>query len=203
VAGKRQRRRVTFVNPEIAKGVFVFVAIAARLAAIRPDIPLMVVEGRTPAELLTQIGIDLARLPNVIVKPPTADPREFYAVTKLILMPSVWKESFGLVAAEALINGIPVLASNRGSLPEVVGDGGFLFDIPGRYTPETQDVPTAGEVQPWVDTIIRLWDQPGFYAESCQRAHARAQAWHPDRLGPMFQDFFANVSPQPAPPIVA
>ena len=51
VEGKRQRRYVTFVNPEMVKGVFVFVAIAARLAAIRLDIPLLVIEGRTPTAL--------------------------------------------------------------------------------------------------------------------------------------------------------
>ena len=37
-------------------------------------------------------------------------------------MPSVWQESFGRVAAEAMINGIPVLGSTRGALPEVIDD---------------------------------------------------------------------------------
>ena len=47
----------------------------------------------------------------------------------------------GLVAAEAMLNGIPVLASNRGALPETIGDAGFLIDIPARYTPETRTCP--------------------------------------------------------------
>ena len=47
--------------------------------------------------------------------PNTPDPREFYAVTKLLLMPSLWRTP-GLVAMEAMLNGIPVLASNRGGL---------------------------------------------------------------------------------------
>ena len=81
--------------------------------------------------------MDLARLPNVTIRPNAADPRTFYAVSKLLLVPSLWNESFGLVAAEAMLNGIPVLASNRGALPETIGDAGFLFDIPARYTPET------------------------------------------------------------------
>jgi glycosyltransferase involved in cell wall biosynthesis len=62
------------------------------------------------------------------------------------------------VAVEALINGIPVLASRRGGLPEVLERVGFLFDVPERYTPESRQVPTADEVAPWVQTIIRLWD---------------------------------------------
>ena len=43
-----------------------------------------------------------------------------------------------MVAMEAMLNGIPVLASRRGGLPEVVGDGGFLFDIPDRCMVETR-----------------------------------------------------------------
>ena len=78
-------------------------------------------------------------------------------------MPSLWNESFGRAAAEAMLNGIPVLASNRGALPETIGDAGFLFDVPARYTPETREVPTAEEVEPWVEAIIRLWDDAAEY----------------------------------------
>jgi glycosyltransferase involved in cell wall biosynthesis len=41
--------------------------------------------------------------------------------------PSLY-EGFGLQAAEALACGTPVIASNRTSLPEVVGDAGILLD---------------------------------------------------------------------------
>ena len=45
-----------------------------------------------------------------------------------LVFPSLW-EGFGLPAVEAMSCGIPVLASSRGgSLPEVVGDGGLLFE---------------------------------------------------------------------------
>ena len=98
-------------------------------------------------------------------------------------MPSLWNESFGLVAAEAMINGIPVLASNRGALPETIGDAGFLFDIPASYTPETREVPTAEEVEPWVETIIRLWDDAAEYERWSRAARERARQWHPDRFG--------------------
>ena len=77
-------------------------------------------------------------------------------------MPSLM-ENAGCIAMEATFNGIPVLASNRGGLPETIGDAGFLFDIPARYTPQTSDVPTAEEVAPWVETIIRLWDDAAEY----------------------------------------
>lgn len=47
-----------------------------------------------------------------------------------LLMPILWEEPFGIVMAEALACGTPVLGLRRGSVPEVVSDGitGFVRD---------------------------------------------------------------------------
>jgi glycosyltransferase involved in cell wall biosynthesis len=44
-----------------------------------------------------------------------------------LVFPSLW-EGFGLPAVEAMACGLPLLASRRGSLPEVIGDAGVFFD---------------------------------------------------------------------------
>ena len=143
---------------------------------------------------------------NVVTMPFAPDPRDFYptvyAVTKLLLMPSLWNESFGLVAAEAMLNGIPVLASNRGAWPETIGNAGFLFYIPAKYTPDTRDVPTAEDVEPRVETIVRLWDDAAAYERWSQAARERARHWHPDRLAPIYREFFAGLTHQPGPPLL-
>ena len=48
-------------------------------------------------------------------------------VGRFIIIPSE-KESFGLVAIEAMASGVPVIGSNTGGLPEVVehGETGYL-----------------------------------------------------------------------------
>jgi glycosyltransferase involved in cell wall biosynthesis len=196
-----QPRYVTFVNPQPNKGLYIFARIAEVLGRRRPDIPLLVVEGRSHTAWRTDTGIELGQLSNLttIVSGPA---QEFYAVTKLLLMPSLWNESFGLVAAEAMLIGIPVLASNRGALPETLGNAGFLFDIPDRYTPETRIVPTADEVKPWVETIIRLWDEAAFYEQASQAVRQEAQRWHPNQIAPIYREFFSNIFHQPGPPIL-
>jgi glycosyltransferase involved in cell wall biosynthesis len=46
------------------------------------------------------------------------------------IVPSQWPETFGLVTQEALVRGIPLLASRLGGLPEIVAEGenGFTFE---------------------------------------------------------------------------
>jgi glycosyltransferase involved in cell wall biosynthesis len=50
-----------------------------------------------------------------------------YQRAALYATPSLY-EGFGLTALEAMACGIPTIAANRTSLPEVVGDGGLLVD---------------------------------------------------------------------------
>ncbi len=49
------------------------------------------------------------------------------AGAKVFVLPSFW-EGFGLDVLNAMASGVPVVASNVGSLPEVVGDAGILID---------------------------------------------------------------------------
>ncbi len=43
-----------------------------------------------------------------------------------LLFPVVWDEPFGLVMAEAMFSGTPVLGADRGSIPEVLAEGGGI-----------------------------------------------------------------------------
>ena len=199
----RRPRYLTFVNPQPAKGLFVFARIAAELARCRPDIPILVVEGRARGRALESTGVDLSGAKNLFGMANTADPRQFYGASKVLVMPSLWNESFGLVAAEAMLNGIPVVVSNRGALPEVVGQGGVVLDIPACYTPETREVPSAEEVRPWVEAIVRLWDDGEFYARQSAAARAWSARWRPEVLRPVYESFFGKVHLQPGPAFVA
>jgi glycosyltransferase involved in cell wall biosynthesis len=78
-----------------------------------------------------------------------ADLDAVYASFDVLLIPSRGLESFGLVAREAMARGVPVLAADRGALPEMFGEGeacGATFD---------PDQPAS--LRAWID---RLLDDP-------------------------------------------
>ena len=56
-----------------------------------------------------------------------ADRERLYAGARALVMPC-FDEGFGVPALEAMAAGVPVIASNRGALPEVIGPAGTLLD---------------------------------------------------------------------------
>jgi glycosyltransferase involved in cell wall biosynthesis len=99
------------------------------------------------------------RSPNIVTTGPHHDMRAVYAQTRLLLVPSLWQEAFGRVVVEAMINGIPVIASDRGALPWVVGTGGSVL--------------TTREPEDWAEEIA-AYDDPAYYALAAGRARERA-----------------------------
>jgi glycosyltransferase involved in cell wall biosynthesis len=55
---------------------------------------------------------------------------EFLSGAKALLFPIDWSEPFGLVMIESMACGTPVIAFNRGSVPEVIDHGvtGFICE---------------------------------------------------------------------------
>lgn len=154
--------KVLFVNPAPIKGV----ELMFTLAALCPDLPFLVVESWNLDPTWQRHCRQRAQaLGNIDWLAPTDDMRAVYAQARMLLMPSVWEESFGRTVVEAQLNGLPVLASNRGALPEVVGAGGLTLD------------PHA-DVRQWVDALRRLYrdeaDVFGLAAQSKGLGHAAA-----------------------------
>lgn len=64
---------------------------------------------------------------------PESEKPALIAGAKLLALPSFW-EGFGLDVLNAQASGIPVVVSNKGSLPEVSGDAGVIVDP---YSPQS------------------------------------------------------------------
>ena len=145
--------RVLFVNPVPIKGVERMFA----LAQACPELPFLVVESWNIEPVWRRVCRERARqLGNVEWLDPCDDMRAVYARSRVLLMPSVWEESFGRMVVEAQLNGLPVLATTRGALPENVGDGGLVLD-------------TDAPAQDWSAALRRLYDDGEGFGDAARR----------------------------------
>ena len=174
VSETHEPRFVTFINPAFAKGA----AIAARLILManreRPDIPFQIVETRqkfvnslramrAPDGKIGSAFPNNQTFRNLLIRPATFNVKEIYETARVLLAPSLWYESWGRVATEAVMNGIPVLASTSGGLPEAVAGGGICLPAPkecgGTDSPADWNVlPSEESCRPWAEALYRLYD---------------------------------------------
>jgi len=151
--------RVLFVNTVPRKGL----DIAFGLAERRPDIPFdFVLSWILPPERVAQLSARASAAGNIVLHPPTRDMRRLYARAKIVLAPSQWEEAWGRVATEAHVNGIPVLGSDRGGLPQAIGPGGLV-------------VPADAPIETWLAALDRIWNDPSPYI-----AQAKTYATRPE-----------------------
>ena len=201
VAPEESRAFVTFVNPSMHKGLWLFAKLADMLGSRRPDIPILVVQSGHSGGSLTAIrDVDFSRYPQIMAAPPVPTPADYFALTRLLLVPSVWEEPFGRVAAEAMINSIPALVSERGSLPHVVGGdasaggGGRVLPIPAWMTPESKRLPADTEIEPWFDAVCALWDDAEQYRRLAARARAIAEERYSEAVSRRIHlDYFTSL----------
>ena len=140
----------------------------AILRATHPAVPELVIAGRVPREAapwLARIAeAPLAGHVRVLGYVADAERENLYAGARALILPSL-DEGFGLPVLEAMSAGVPVVASNRGALPEVVGAGGMLID-PARPAHLAEALaPLIGD-----DTVAAHWGAAGL-------ERARAFSW--------------------------
>jgi glycosyltransferase involved in cell wall biosynthesis len=203
VAPVDSRAFVTFVNPSLHKGLYLFARLADMLGSRRPDIPVLVIQsGHSGGSLNAVRGVDFGNYPQIMAAPPVPRPADYFALTRILVVPSVWEEPFGRVAAEAMINSIPPLVSERGSLPHVVGGdfsqggGGRVLPIPAWMTFKTKQLPAESEVQPWFDAIAALWDDGTHYGAMAARGREIADERYSEAVSrTKHLDYFTSLKP--------
>jgi glycosyltransferase involved in cell wall biosynthesis len=94
-----------------------------------------------------------------------------------------WKEQFGRVIVEAFSMGVPVIGSDSGSVPEVVGDAGLIFK-------EKDHGQLAGLIESLIQNPERLPEMSG-------RGRARALAGYTwGRVAEMYRSIYLSVAEQ-------
>lgn len=123
---------------------------------------------------------------GLLVNPDRQRCRELLAAARCLLMPIRWEEPFGMVMLEAMASGTPVVALNRGAVPEVVrhGETGLVCGDPADL-PEAID--RAGSMDPQACARhVRASFSPDLMAYRYERIYHRWKHSVPvtDRVAP-------------------
>lgn len=145
---------VTLVNLTQPKGVDVFFELARQM----PGVKFLGVKGGYWKEMQKD-----SSLPNVTIIEMTANMRDdVYAKSKVVLMPSSY-ETFGMVAAEAIASGIPVIATPTDGLLENLADAG-VYATRG-----------SNNIDQWREALQLLLSDEAYYNEVSKQCLARSK----------------------------
>lgn len=164
---------VLMINPCEVKGIRIFLALAARF-------PKLHFAGLNGWGTTTADREAMAALPNVRLLQSVPSIDDVLSQARLLLMPSVWYEGFGLIAMEAMLRGLPVIASDSGGLMEAKRGTGYVIPVRPveRYTWEFDEVymPKAvvaeQDIEPWAAALERLTTDRAEYESEARRSRA-------------------------------
>lgn len=155
--GRFDNELVTMVNPCAVKGIAIFLALAGKMPEVQ--FAAVPVWGTTAEDLAA-----LNRRPNVRVLEAVDNIDDILKRTRVLLAPSLWAEARSRIVVEAMLRGIPVLASNVGGIPEAKMGVDYLLPVRqiNRYEPrvDEQMVPVAEvpeqDIGPWQKALAEV-----------------------------------------------
>ena len=202
IAQKRDPKYITLVNPDPTKGISIFAKLALKAHESgllqQHNLRFLVVQSRgTFEQSLAKLHAPDSKecpykpemFPFVALAQHTGDMASIYAVTRVLLAPSLWYESWGRVATEAALNGIPCIVSTSGGLKEAMGDVGIAVQAPQECHKDHCRIPTDAEIAPWLDALAKVlardWNEEAKRArETFSLANSTRRVL--DALAPLF-----------------
>jgi glycosyltransferase involved in cell wall biosynthesis len=111
-------------------------------------------------------------------------PAELFAKIDVLVVPSLWHEPLGRIVFEAYAHGLPVIATDRGGISEIVspGETGFLFD---------PDVPESDERS--LERTITAFKQHADTKVMRQHALAKAKDFLPHVIVEQHEALYERV----------
>ncbi|EXM12902.1 Glycosyl transferase, family 1 [Fusarium oxysporum f. sp. vasinfectum] len=167
------KKFVAMINPCPIKGSGIFV----NLARACPQLEFMTYMSWGADDVTVK---QMEDLPNMTVRPCCAIEKDLWRDIKVLVVPSLWCEAWGMVVVEAHLRGIPVVSSNSGALSESMIGLDYIIpvnpisgerDESGRYTVPKQDVGT------WVKTITKLMQDRSEYERVSATVRNTTKKW--------------------------
>ena len=156
----------TFINPAPEKGVTLFYRIAEIAEKALPELKFLVVESRSSlAQADERLSTGFSKLSNIVRVGLQQDMGRVFGMTRILLMPSLWHESGGRAAIEALSLGIPVISTNHGGFPETLGNAAIRLDVGPELRDNPKLIPDEAAARPWIEALTKLMTDQKFYQE--------------------------------------
>jgi len=175
--GRFENEFVTLVNPCAVKGISIFLALADRLPEVRfAGVPTW---GTTRADRAA-----LSSRANVTLLDPVDNVDDILRRTRVLLVPSLWAEARSRIVVEAMLRGVPVIASNIGGIPEAKLGVDYLLPVRPieKYQSQLDEqmVPLADlplqNIGPWQAALERLLSDHAHYDELSRASRQAAMA---------------------------
>jgi hypothetical protein len=166
-------------------GLLVFAQIAEELSRRRPTLPITVIGGT--GTLPTPGG-------GAIRCVPRTEATAAWAEAQVCVSPHIAWEHSPAGALRAIAHGVPVVASDRGASGELLGEAALLLPLPERITLAYSDRLTPAELTPWVDTLLRFYDDAAFASRQRGLAVLARQRMSADELAPVYARFIAELA---------
>lgn len=162
---------VLMVNPCALKGISIFIGLAREFQ--KTSFAAVPTWGATPSDFAL-----LHSCANVKILPHADDIDELLKSTRILLVPSLWDEAFGMIVIEAMLRGIPVMASDVGGLPESKLGVEYLLPVDpirkysGKMDARMVPEPIVPEqnLEPWKSTLRRLLCDKDHYEDLAGRS---------------------------------
>jgi glycosyltransferase involved in cell wall biosynthesis len=124
---------------------------------------------------------------RLLVRPPRPDLVALYSMADTFVFPS-WVEGFGIPVLEAMACGAPLIASDRGSIPEVAGDAALLVD--------------AEDAVALAERIGRVLADPAAAAELRERGFERVRHFSWERTAQQVLESYQRAAAAPQASLV-
>jgi N-acetyl-alpha-D-glucosaminyl L-malate synthase BshA len=149
---------------------------------VQKEIPAKLILGGDGPErpFVERLGRELGICNKIIFTGKVRETGPILEISDLFLLPSE-TESFGLAALEAMAEGVPVVSSNTGGIPEVnvQGYSGFLSDV--------------GNIDEMAQNSIRILKNDSDLIQFKRNAHERSKTFSLGSVLPMYEQLYEQV----------
>ncbi len=156
------------------------------LPLLRSNAFLVILGSGPDEQRLRCIASELSVESRVIFVPavPSSQTKQIISKFGVLVLPSrttkVWKEQFGRVLVEGMSLGIPVIGSDSGAIPDVIGEAGLIF--------------RENEHSSLAEMIARLMSDEKLNAELACKGKARAQEFSSARFADRMHDLLLELT---------